>query len=84
MIMTNLKKLASVLAMLAVLPSASARESDETARASLPPAAPSEGVTKTCEEAQRDAWLVHEMKRTDGEMNPQVDPVPECVDQVTQ
>ena len=73
--MTNLEKLASALAVLALLPTTSFADSDVI---SLPPAATNEGVTKTCAEAQRDAWFVREMQRTDGETNPEPSAVPEC------
>ena len=74
--MTNLKKLASALAVLAVLPGASVADPDVT---SQPPAATTDdGAKKTCEEAQRDAWFLRELKRDEGETNPELTPVPEC------
>jgi hypothetical protein len=73
--MTNLKKLASALAVLVVLPGASVADPDV---ASLPPAAADEGAKKTCEEAQRDAWFLRELKRDEGETNPELPAVPEC------
>ena len=47
---------------------------------SQPVAAPlEEARAKTCAEAKRDAEFIREMKRTDGETNPALDDVPECV-----
>lgn len=74
--MTNLKKLALATLAAAFIPAVAFADD---AYNSQPAAAPlDEYVPRTCEEAQRDAWLIREMKRTDGDVNPEIDAVPEC------
>jgi hypothetical protein len=73
----NLKKLTiASLAAAALLPAVSFADSDVI---SLPPAAPiDENAPKSCAEAERDAWFLAQMKRTDGDTNPEVEAVPGC------
>jgi hypothetical protein len=74
--MTNLKKLALASLAAALLPTVSLADSDVI---TLPTAAPiDESKTKSCAEAMQDAYFLRDMKRTDGDTDPEVGPVPEC------
>lgn len=44
----------------------------------LPPVTDEAPVAKSCAEAQREAEFIREMKRTDGDTNPELGDVPEC------
>ena len=73
--MNNLKLL-TLASLLAFCPAVSVADSDVI---NLPPAAPNEESTaKTCAEALRDAEFLRNIKRTDGDTNPELGEVPEC------
>jgi hypothetical protein len=44
----------------------------------LPNVTDEEHAPKSCAQAQRDAEFIRELKRTDGDTNPELPAVPEC------
>jgi len=71
----NLKLLALASLCSALFPSAVLADADVI---SMPDVTAEEVAPKSCAEATKEAEFIREMKRTDGDTNPELGDVPEC------